>query len=134
MSGTRFCPRNAASNHGANIAEGEQAFKNMFTDSVPGAYSQVRKRCDTHLKCSPTDDQAEVLVPDRISLDDISAIAISTEAQAKNEFARFEILEVSKEKVNFVIAPDLFRKQALSNAIRSGQRPQEIPWTYYEGI
>jgi len=129
LPGSRFCPRNAASNYGRNIAEGEKAFLEMFAQSVPGAYNKTITRYNTHLACCPTDNQAEVLIPDYIGIADILAIAVPTEQQAKNEAARLSILGISENKFQFVIAPTLFDKWKLKDSISSGKRPIETPWT-----
>jgi hypothetical protein len=126
--GTRFCPRNAASNSGRNVAEGEGAFLGMFTNAVTGAYGKTRERSPNHLTCCPTDDQAEVLIPDQIAISDILSIAVPTESQAKNEAARLSIMGVPEDRFKFVIAPEIFEKYTLSNLIRSGKRPPETPW------
>ncbi|MBC6424421.1 MAG: DUF4433 domain-containing protein [Hormoscilla sp. SP5CHS1] len=81
-----------------------------------------------HLACCPTDNQAEVLIPDQIGISDIIAIAVATETQAKNEVARLNLLGEPKDRFNFVIGPTLFKKYELSNLISSGKRPQEILW------
>jgi hypothetical protein len=132
--GTLFCPRNAASDYGSAVAEGEQAFMSMFDRSVSGAGGMTFSRHPQHLTSCPTDNQAEVLVPDLIGISDITGIAISTEEQAKNEAARLEILGISEDQYRFIIAPDLFDKRKLSKLIRSGQRPNEIPWNPREEI
>jgi hypothetical protein len=126
LPGTRFCPRNAASGYGNLVAEGKEAFLSMFNQSVPGAYNRTRTRSNTHLACCPTDNQAEVLIPDTISIGDILAVAVKTQTQAKNEAARLSILDVPEDRFNFVIAPTLFEKDSLSKCISSGKRPQEI--------
>ena len=128
LSGTRFCPRNAAWGQGRSVAEGKEAFLSMFAQSVAGAGNRTFTRSDTRLACCPTDDQAEVLIPDQIGTADILAIAVPTETQAKNEALRLSILGVPGDKFNFVIAPTLFDKQMLSNSIRSGKRPIEKHW------
>jgi hypothetical protein len=128
LPGTRFCPRNAASGYGRSVAEGKEAFLSMFAQSVPGAYNRTFTRSDTHLACCPTDNQAEVLIPDQIGTADILAIAVQNETQAKNEAVRLSLLDVPRDKFNFVIAPNLFDKNSLSNSIRSGKRPIETPW------
>lgn len=132
MSDTRFCPRNAASGYGRGIVEGEHGFKAIFADAVPGAYGKIRERSPNHLPCCPTDDQAEVLIPDKIGIFDILAIAVPTETQAKNEAVRLDILGISEDKYKFIVAPDLFKKYNLSNLIRSGKRPDETPWKVRE--
>lgn len=128
LPGTRFCRRNAASSSGKSVAEGEQAFFSVFAQSVSGAGGQNFTRSNTHLACCPTDNQAEVLIPDQIGTADILAIVVPTETQAKNEAARLSILGVPGDRFNFVIAPTLFDKQSLSNSIRSGKRPIETHW------
>ena len=127
---TRFCPRNAASGYGRNVAEGKEAFLSMFERSVPGASGKTFTRSNTHLACCPTDNQAEVLIPDQIGMADILAIAVPTETQAKNEAVRLSILGVPEDSFSFVIAPILFDKYNLKDAISSGKRPKETPYIF----
>ncbi len=126
--GTRFSPRNAASNRGRGISEGEAAFLAMFAESIRGAYGRTYARSPGHLLCCPTDEQAEVLIPDRISMNDILGVAVSGETQARNEVARLRIARVPENRFQFIIAPILFDKRRLSTCIRSGRRPPETPW------
>jgi hypothetical protein len=121
LAGTKFCPRNAASGYGSYISQGEKAFLEMFDQSV-GGFSRLSK----HLISCPTDNQAEVLVPDRIAMEDILAIAVPTQEQAKNEIARLRWVGKSENRFQFVVAPDLFDKNKLPNSIRNGKRPIEI--------
>jgi hypothetical protein len=125
LPGTRFCPRNAASDYGNRVGEGKEAFLSMFAQSVPGAYNKTWTRSNTHLACCPTDNQAEVLIPDTISIGDILSVAVQTHTQAKNEATRLSLLDVPEDRFNFVIAPTLFDKYKLSQCISSGKRPQE---------
>jgi hypothetical protein len=129
LPGTRFCPRNAAANYGRDVREGEEAFLALFADSVPGAYGQVRRRSAAHMECCPTDDQAEVLVADRIPAEDIIAVAVRSTSQAKNETARLRLAKAPENRYNLVVAPALFEKKVLSNLIRAGKRPVEILWS-----
>jgi hypothetical protein len=80
------------------------------------------------LKCSPTDDQAEVLVKSKIPLAEILGVAVKNESQAKNEIARLRYAGANAEIFRFVFAPSLFDQFRLSDAIRSGKRPAE---TFY---
>jgi ssDNA thymidine ADP-ribosyltransferase DarT-like protein len=129
LPGTRFCPRNAAANYGRGILEGEKGFLALFADSVSGAGGETFTRSSTHLSCCPTDDQAEVLIPDQIAKSDIVAIGVRTKTQAKNETTRLRLMNLLIDSFQFVIAPDLFDKLALSQLIRSGKRPPETLWT-----
>jgi hypothetical protein len=75
--------------------------------------------------CSPTDDQAEVLIKALILKSDILGVAVKDEKQAKNEIARLKHAGVAPDTFRFVIAPVLFDKYRLASAIRDGKRPEE---------
>ncbi len=126
--GTRFCPHNAAKNFGRDVAEGYSAFKAMFADSVQGAYGRTYVRTAKQLPCCPTDEQAEVLIPDRIDTADILAIAVATDSQARNEVARLRLAKATLRSFNFIVAPNIFDKRKLSQHIRSRGRPIESEW------
>jgi hypothetical protein len=125
---TRFCARNAAAASGSQVIASLVGFQGLFAPSVFGAYGKIRQRSANHLQCSPTDDQAEVLVKSGIALADILAVAVKDERQAKNEIARLKHAGVDAKTFRFVIAPVLFDKYKLSGAIREGKRPPE---TFY---
>jgi hypothetical protein len=129
MSGTRFSPRNAAAASGRGITEGEDAFKALFAPQVRGAYDRIYWRSATHLPECPTDEQAEVLVPDRIDFRDILGVVVRDEAQAKNERVRIELDGTSNPRFAYVVAPDFFNPRGLSANIRNGRRPEERMWT-----
>lgn len=128
LPGTRFCPRNAAASYGRNVLEGEQGFLSLFGDSIIGAGNRTFRRSATHLPCCPTDDQAEILIPDQIAKKDILAIGVKTETQAKNETVRFQLMSLPTDSFRFIITPDLFEKQILSKLIRSGKKAKETSW------
>ena len=69
--GTKFSPRNAASNYGSLVSEGTNGFQNMFAKSVAGSGGQTFSRGADHPACLPTDEQAEVLIPHAVARDDI---------------------------------------------------------------
>ena len=126
--GTLFCARNAAAGYGAELRGGTDAFMGLFADCTRGAYGKSFRRGASHLDCSPTDDQAEVLVEDRIELSDICGIGVCSDAQARNEVARLRLASVPATGIPFVVAPDLFNKDRLSAMIRKGVRPEEHLW------
>jgi len=83
------------------------------------------------LDSCPTDEQAEVLVPDTISIADIIGVAVQSDAQARNEMVRIQLLKVPQpvqDRLRFVIAPDLFDKYQLSSSLKLGRRPEEKPF------
>src|SRR5258707_12869107 len=61
-----FCQRNAASAGGANVIFDDSGFEAMYQPTVIGAYNNTYRRTDRFLSSCPTDNQAEVLVPDSI--------------------------------------------------------------------
>lgn len=121
--GTKFCPRNAAAGFGGGVAEGEQSFEAMFAPSVVGAYSRTYTRSTSHPSWLPTDEQAEVLIPDRVAREDVLGVAVLDEAQAKREHARLTQLQV--KVLPIVVAPDFFSPSWLSSQLRTGTIPQE---------
>ena len=96
-------------------------FFKLFNKTAPGI-SFVRP--STHLECAPTNVQAEVLVPDPIPLDDITAIAVVNEDQARRERCRASLQGLSIEK-DILVAPDFYQKQRLVRTIQQGDRVPE---------
>ena len=128
LEGTRFCSRNAAAGYGRYVGEGPKAFCNMFAASVEGAGGKTRCRTRERLACCPTDDQAEVLVPDGIALGDIVGVVVTSETQAKAEASRMRLAGGPVDAMRMRIGPVLFNKYDLSNHLRCGQRPVEVVW------
>ena len=126
---TGFCPRNAAAGRGRYVGFGLAAFESLYAQSVAGAGGKIRKRSAKLLPCCPTDQQAEVLVPDHINFVDIRQVVIRDETQARNEAVRLELAGLSATTFKFVIAPTLFDPYALDSALRLGRRPTETIWT-----
>jgi len=122
-SGTKFCARNAAAKSGQGVGEGIKAFEAMFAPKVTGAYGKTYDRGPSHPSWWPTDDQAEILIPDKVEREDLIGMAVLDESQAKREAARIEQLRAPALKI--IIAPDFFDAKRLSNKIRSGQIPKE---------
>jgi hypothetical protein len=71
----------------------------------------------------PTDDQAEVLIPDRVVREDVIGIAVIDDSQAKREIARME--QLRKHVPRIVVAPLFFDPGLLSRTLRSGVVPPE---------
>lgn len=113
---TRFCPCNAARERGALIGRGYDSFMSLFTDCSPG---RGIRRSPSHLLCSPTDIQAEVLVHGLIPLDAIIGIAVASEEQAKCELVRAELQGLVIGSPIF-IAGDFFDKNRLVTSVRNG--------------
>lgn len=121
--GTKFCHRNAAANFGQYVAEGPSAFEAMFALSVAGAGGVTRTRVETHPAWLPTDEQAEVLIPDAVERRDLLAVAVFDEAQARRERSR--LLQLGERVPPFVIAPLMFQARNLSARLRAGLDVEE---------
>jgi ssDNA thymidine ADP-ribosyltransferase, DarT len=123
---THYCPRNAAANSGGQVVGSLSGFQSLFAQSIAGAYGKTNTRGTKHLTCSPTDDQAEVLVGTNITSSDILGVAVRDVVQAKNEIVRLRLAGIPGNPFQFIIAPTLFNKYELSCSIRAGKRPVEL--------
>lgn len=123
-SGTKFCPGNAAAGGGEGVAEGLAAFESLYAPSVRGADGRTYRRLSARPSWLPTDEQAEVLIPDLIEQDDVLGIVVLDEAQAKREVRNLAVL--GAEAPPIYIAPDFFDPYALSTRLRTGSVPEEV--------
>lgn len=121
--GTKFCPRNAAAGFGRQVQEGFGAFEALFADRVQGSGNRVFERRQEHPAFLPTDQQAEVLIPDQVHKQDVLGIAVQDKAQAKREAARLTLL--GHETPPILIAPQFFQPESLSNLLLAGRMPTE---------
>ena len=123
--GTLFSPRNAAAEYGRYIAEGVNAFEAMFADEVVGTRRNVYRRTADQFPACPTDQQAEVLVPDRILISDILGVAVKDDEQGLTERARLRASGLDPDMFRYFSAPHMFKKHELDQAIKSGKRLPE---------
>ena len=121
--GTKFCPRNAAAQHGNLIREGAEAFESLFAETVQGTGGRTFTRYPHQPAFLPTDEQAEVLVPDQIHRQDVLGLAVRDEEQAKREAARLHMIGQSPPPI--VIVPQYYYPSVLSGLLRSGRLPVE---------
>ena len=91
--GTKFSPRNASAANGHLVREGYEAFESLFASEVTGAGKRTFSRGISRPTFLATDDQAEVLVPDRILQQDILGVVVQDVGQAKREIARLKRLD-----------------------------------------
>lgn len=121
--GTLFCPLNAASGHGQHIAEGLEGFKALYAPTVTDRKGRTFARGPNHLASLPTNEQAEVLVPNQIQPVDILAIGVKDEAQAVRERQRLHMIGYSCPEI--VVVSDFFKPYQLSRQVREGNMPGE---------
>ena len=119
--GTKFCQRNAAARHGQGVRGGVAAFDALFADTVEGR--QTYSRGPRHPDFLPTDEQAEVLIPDRISRGDVHGIVVRDDAQAALEASRLKLAGLTVPRL--VIVPEFFDPYTLSGKLRRGLMPVE---------
>jgi len=121
---TLFCQRNASAGFGRHICNGIEGFHLLYQKCVIGAGNKTFKRSTMHLAACPTDNQAEVLIPDLIKIMDITGIVVQTQEQARNELCRLRLqgLHVNSK---FYVCAVFYDKLALSRAINCGHRPEE---------
>lgn len=117
--GTKFSPVNAAKGRGAFIGSGKTAFLGLFAVRVNGSDFS---RSPIHRNDSPTDVQAEVLVPDRIDVTDITGVCFETVEQARNATACLEIGGVAARLPPVAVCPQLFDPNAVRSIVRDGVR------------
>lgn len=102
-SGTMFCPCNAATARGAYIGEDYPSFLSLFALQSSG--KTMINRLPTHLECSPTDIQSEVLVQDPIPISSIMGIVAQNKEQAQCEIYRFKLQQIPCEIPVYVVPP-----------------------------
>ena len=130
---TLFCPRNAAAGYGRHVVKGIDGFESLFANQVQAGDRSYR-RTGSQRAATPTDQQAEVLVHDRIAPADILAVAVQSEHQAKTERARLRVNGIDPDIFPMIIAPYMFDKFALSGAIKAGSIPKETPYPPVVGL
>ena len=119
--GTKFCPRNAAAEHGRLVGDGADAFEGLFAETVEGRWTFRRE--PGHPAFLPTDEQAEVLIPDHVERQDVIGIAVRDEAQARREIAALRL--IGRSSPSIFIVPEFFDPGRLSNLLRAGRIPAE---------
>ena len=69
--------------------------------------------------------QAEVVIPGPVGVGELTGIVVRTDSQARAEVARLKMLNMSLGSIPILVAPALFDRDELRNAIWSGRRPTE---------
>jgi hypothetical protein len=101
----------------------------LFANRVDSG-NRVSLRQNSHLINCPTNQQAEIMIPDSISKSGIIGVVVYSETQAKAEIARFRVLGLPEKQFNFIVCPAFFDKYALSSCIQTGSPPVEQDWEF----
>ncbi|PKQ36291.1 MAG: hypothetical protein CVT61_01930 [Actinobacteria bacterium HGW-Actinobacteria-11] len=113
--GVLFAPSNAAVARGAMLRDGLPGMKRLFEDKVRDV-----TRSSAHRIASPTDVQAEALIPDEISVSAITGIVVPSVEALKREFARLPIFGYDPEQFDWYVSKDMFDWSAVTSAVRQG--------------
>jgi len=65
------------------------------------------------------------LIPDRIAIEHIKGVVVSSETQGRNELVRFRLSGLDLRGIPLIVAPTFYEKSILSSCIRRGERPWE---------
>jgi hypothetical protein len=123
--GVLFAPCNAATGSGAYLQSGGDALLACYANpSSPGGWT----RGSRHHPRTPTDLQAEALVPGPIELSHLLGIVVPTHAAAANEIGRLKLVGLDTSGLFWIVAPTFFRRDKLSNQLRFGGEIEEKPW------
>lgn len=123
--GTKFCPVNAATAFGRLLEEGPEAFRAMFQPTMSLGRGEYTRRAN-YPAFLPTDEQAEVVVPNGISPHHIVGIAVHDEAQGAREHR--ELLDHGIAPPPIVVVPEFYDPRGLSRLLKVDRAPEEMPW------
>lgn len=113
----KFCPCNAAKDHGTHIFSDINKLNELFAPQVSG-YSRSSNMCS----CCPTNDQAEVLIKGNIPRQFLTGIAVIDKDNARTVYSILEVLKVGVLPI--YCAPDVLNTN-WSKLVRIGKRPKE---------
>ncbi|MGO4299385.1 DarT ssDNA thymidine ADP-ribosyltransferase family protein [Leifsonia sp. RAF41] len=123
--GVLFSPVNAATGSGRYLSSGAEAVDKLFAPSVNG-----RARRATHNVNSPTDVQAEVLIPRSIPLSAVTGIVVPDMDSLRRDQGRLSHLGIDDQGLPWFTSEGLFQKDRVVSAVtRSQPISLEGPWT-----
>lgn len=116
--GSLFSPCNAAK-YGAPLVAGLQGLEACYAPEVRFGRRFVRSA--THAPQSPTDVQAEVLVPGPISLADITGLVVESHDRVEHERDRLAFLGVDPDQVEWLVSPNMSDSTFITQAVQHGK-------------
>ena len=112
--GVLFSPGNAARGSGRFLASGAEALAAQYAARVNGFARGPR-----HFPASPTDVQAEVLIPGPIPLSEVRGIVVFDDETLRREFVRLDQLGYQPGGFDWFVAPTMFTKSHVVGAVQS---------------
>lgn len=125
--GTLFAPGNAAKHGGVDAREGVESLRELYSSTVYGW-----RRSPRHRPSSPTDVQAEILVPGPISMSEVQGIVVPDEQTLRRERGRLEQIGHNVSALPWFVSPGLFRRDSVVTAIRQSTEIAVVPIKYEE--
>jgi hypothetical protein len=113
--GALFAPGNAAAAGGATLRPGVEGLSRLFEPQVNGWV-----RGEKHKFGSPTDIQAEVLIPGPIPLDAVRGIFLPSLDHVDQERGRLEQLGGTPDIFEWFACPPLFERESVRRAVQRG--------------
>lgn len=114
----KFCPCNAAKDHGRYIFEDVGNLESLFAQKT--ILGRIRPEC--MLQCCPTDGQAEILIRKNIPRDFITGVVAANEEIASQVYSILKTIGVSG--ISIYVAPDIVTTD-WSAMVRAGRIPYE---------
>lgn len=115
--GVLFAPGNAAKGSGADLRPSVAGLDSMYAPSVYGFARAVN-----HRSASPTDVQAEVLIPGPIEMSAVLGIVVPDASSLKREVGRLEQIGHDPHILNWYVSAGMFERDSIVRAVR-GDRP-----------
>ena len=125
--GTVFSPANAALASGKNLEGGIRGITTCYS-SPESSSGRVIYRGPYHLPASPTNLQAEVLVPGPVPLSDVQCIVLPSPVAVAQEFVRLRRFGVDPESVKWATSSALFDVEQVRHAVQNSQSINIVPW------
>ncbi|GAA4561175.1 DarT ssDNA thymidine ADP-ribosyltransferase family protein [Planotetraspora kaengkrachanensis] len=124
--GTLFSPCNAATGGGMYLRPGGEGLLDSY---APSSKVGPWTRDSRHHPRAATDLQAEALVPGPIDLSYLHGIVVRTEAEARELYGALGRGGFVPARFRWIIAPDFFDRDLLSQRLRFGGVIRETNWT-----
>lgn len=122
--GTGFAPGNAARKSGREIGSGAEALSDLWGEEAAG-----EKRYPGHRPASPTNTQAEVLIPGKIDLADVLSVVLPSSVRVREERARLRQLGHDPDRLTWGVSEGIFEPSTVTTAIHTGAKIVMGSWT-----
>jgi hypothetical protein len=125
--GALFSPINAAS-WDASLRPGAEGMSALWEDDIPSSRRLIRRSPD-HRPASPTDLQAEVMIPGPIPLSEVIGIVVPRVEDAHLEQERLRYLRRDPEQLDWIVSAEMFEIGPVLRAVRQNRQLTEIALT-----